>query len=235
MTFVVEFAGLPGAGKSTARAWVLELLGEAGARTPTPPKGAVGRLWWMAGKLVAVLAGARAFALGVRSVAASTRSLRHKLFACRALVTSLQARRLGTTGDGVLVLDEGVIQRAFMLFVDARKGADVDTACRYVRAAPMPDVLVYLRVQAETAAARQRARLDDHETLPTVGLPSRLLTLESAQLSATMAEGQRLLDATVETVRRHRSAVRIVEIDANDHAAVEGQLMARLAPLLRST
>lgn len=235
MTFLVEFAGLPGAGKSTASAWALEQFEDAGAARPSPPEGTLGRASWMLRKLVAVLAEARAFALGVRSVAVDSRSLRHKLFACRALAASLQTKRLSSPGDGVLVIDEGVVQRAFMLFVDTSGGADVDAACRYVRAAPLPDVLVYLRVHAETAAARQRARREYLEKLPpVVGLPNRILTLERARLSATMAEGQRLLDAVVETVRVFRPAVRIVEVDAEDQASVNGQLLTQLAPLLRN-
>lgn len=232
MSLVIEFAGLPGAGKSTARAWAVRQLGDWETVTLPPPTGLAGRISWLVRKGLVVAASIRVVVLGLCGVALGCRSVRHKVFAVRALVAVLHAHEVGRRSTRPLVLDEGVVQRAFMLFVDTEKGADVDRARRYVKAAPLPDVLVYLRVGADVATARQLARLTD-PSLPTVGLPSRLLTLEAGKLRYTLKEGERLLEAVTDSIRSHCPEVSVVEIDAATHDVVDQQLAARLGPYLQ--
>ncbi|HEX5532270.1 MAG TPA: hypothetical protein VFX33_00850 [Actinomycetales bacterium] len=208
---IVEFAGLPGAGKTTLRE---QLRSEAAARNEPVLAGHLlgaslsgrGRF---AGRATARVAGLvaepRVAAWGAAVLADRGRPWPERLFAVRLLAVTLDNHRWlrGQNPDTLVLVDEGFAQRAMLLLSGAGGGANLDRAQRYATAVPVPRVVVHVRIDPSDSVRRTAAR--DR------GLPARFARLSGDMLLASLADAARVLDVVVSELGRR--GARIVEVD----------------------
>lgn len=165
---VVELVGLPASGKSTlADRLVATVPGLRSARQgPGNPFARV------RSKLVSAYRGRAAITEGALGLISDSRPSLERVRSLRWLLTTLENYE---QLDGPIVLAEGALQRAVLLFYDAQRGLwDDGRVRRYVERAPRSDLVVHLEVAPEIAASRYRERLQqigektrlDHSSIP---------------------------------------------------------------------
>jgi thymidylate kinase len=241
---IVEFAGLPGSGKSTAADRLLELMAEEGVpakRLPMAPSPKVDK-WLPQPVKKALLAGGRAATMIshptmlsalVIGLGASERSRAEKWFAFRhAVVTAHALERAQNVSRelGHFVAPEGICQRAFSVFVDGAGVAQTRTVRRFVEGAPRPDVVIVLQVDPQIAYQRLVSRGYG-------GLSYRFDGLGEPELMQRFEAGGRLLtDAANHLATVSTPPVRITVLDADDLEAALDRLRSETVPfLLRET
>jgi thymidylate kinase len=237
---IVEFAGLPGSGKSTAADKLLELAAEQGVparRLPMAPSPRVGKDVPRPVEQ-ALLSGARAatmirhprmlsaLASGLRL---SERSRPEKWFAFRHAVVTAHAferAREASRDFGLLIAPEGICQRAFSVFVDGAGVADPRMARRFVGGAPRPDVVIVLQVDPHIAYQRLMSRGYG-------ALSYRFDGLVETELMQRFEAGHRLLiDAADHLATASTPPTRIAVLDADDLGAALDRLRSETIPLL---
>lgn len=242
---IVELAGLPGSGKTWQRNRLLSVLAAAdqpaqvarrlrdlasGAGPPAPESAHhVTRspsLW-----LGSWLRYPRVLVAALPAVARSPRSWSQKTFALRLLGLTLDDYRfLEENGDGdrVVLFDEGLVQRAFTMFVDrdgAPRATDVD---RYLEAMPRPDVVIFLAADPQRCLARLQAR--------PAGLPRRFQQIEATAVEEILVAGAAMFSHLIDGLQANGGeAPQVFLIDANDHDATSREIDERVLPLLTST
>ncbi|HEX5510968.1 MAG TPA: hypothetical protein VFX41_04590 [Actinomycetales bacterium] len=208
---IVEFAGLPGAGKTTLRE---QLRRELVARdvpvlaahllgtTAAAPAGPLRRA---AARGAGLLAQPRVTAWGVAVLADRGRSWRERLFALRLLAVTLDNHRWLRRQDpqSLVLVDEGFAQRAMLLLAGTGREVDLARAQRYARAVPVPRVVVHVRLDPSESVRRTAGR--DR------GLPARFARLSGDVLLSRLADAAAVLDVVVSELGRR--GARIVEID----------------------
>lgn len=226
---IVEFAGLPGSGKTTLHARAVESLSQQAHPVAFSDGGSVGHALH---KAAGVAVYRHCFRIGVTTVLRSPRSWQHRVFAIRSLATTLAAhhRQKQEPSHHVRLLQEGVVQRAFMLFIDPDSEVDEQRLSAYAQAVPLPDMLVFVRITPETATRRhlaksERPRLDMKQ--------NRLLRTTAPALLATFTRGTAVLEQVTEVLqRRSRGRMGVLTVDADDFAAADVQWRSRILPAL---
>lgn len=239
---ILEFVGLPGAGKSTLHSKLIARLSElnipvidgqsvagksAGHETRKSSKFRRFRHY-----VVALCIYYGTIWMAFRQLAASRRSLGEKVLAFRWVIVALGRYQMAASlaGDRALVVfDEGIMQRAFTLFQDIGGAGGSEAVRSYVRSAPLPDVVVRVRVNPKIALRRlsQRDR----------GLSARFAEASPEQLLRIMKDGQQMFDTMLEELRAsNRSNITVVtfEVEANDLDAASMELEKQLSPLIKS-
>ena len=217
---IIEFIGPMGAGKTTLYQKTIERLHSLGLTAFTPqmltelcgsrrrtyPR----RLWF---RLQSAWWSRRLAVLALRHLSTSQRSWEDKLIGLRWFLSSLgnqwKARRT-LAPHQVVLIDEGLGQRMFNIFIHDAGDIDLAGIRRYARAQPLPDVLVYLTVDAEVAIERALAR--------TRKMPPRFQSLDRTQLSALYVNTERAFDVLVDEIRATAPhPIDILVIRSNDH------------------
>ncbi len=218
---IVEFAGLPGGGKTTLLHEVDRMLSQSGIEVRSGAD--VRRSWIHPEHRAATLPGRlrRAGALVLRApllavvavtLIRSPRPRAERWVAFRWFVVALEQHLAASrVGDDVVVLiDEGMVQRTFLLFVEAAgvsRGRLVD---RYRRRAPRADLVVLVDAEPDVALGRLRGR--------SRGVAPRLEALGDEALSARFVEARGLLEGSA---NRAGGVVVTVALDGVDVGASE--------------
>ena len=196
MALIIELFGMPGAGKSTYRIQLTEELRAAGievaepgpmpreeGRYPRPLRSAATAL----SRVGLCLRNQRMLWWCLSVLRRSPRPFSQKVAAFRLVFVTLERYReyQGDASDRVHIIDEGSLQRLFLLLVE-RDGAqtEVDRSV-YMDAAPFADVLLHIQISPEDALARLTGRGRR--------LPPRLLGLGEHQARLCLAQGDALL------------------------------------------
>lgn len=220
---IIEFAGLPGSGKTTATERLLAVAGECGYNSSqlqlspfdSRSRIALGRAHCLARhpKMTAAL---------LQGVARRKAPFRSNLFALRHSIVTACAMwhaRAHEPSTGLIVAPEGIAQRAFMLFVDREGVADSSLVSRFLLGSPLPDVVIMLR--AVPAVALSRVRQRDHGPLS-----QRFDGLSDSELEKRLGAGQRLLLDTLGDIQEARPALRVTVLDSTDLPAA----LRRISP-----
>jgi hypothetical protein len=200
---IIELFGIPGSGKTTYRAHLAEWLRAGGLEVvdPGPPPKTEGRfqpLRSVADALERVglfLSNRRLILWCMNVLRRSPRTHGQKIAAFRFVFVTLERYRMyqRDASDRIYIIDEGSLQRLFLLLVE-RDGARTDVDRRaYIDAAPFGDLLVHVQTSPEECLARLAGR-DRH-------LSPRLLGLDDRQAQLRLAQGEALLaEAAAEAV-----------------------------------
>jgi len=231
---VVEFAGLPGSGKTTSIPTLEHALGSRGVealtriRVRTPPRAldrdgvlaSALRLPWFTWHRVRSVMRYRAAAVtAIRALARSSRTTKHKEAAFRRFAITLDnyessRSRRSSGSHGVVILSEGIAQSAWALFVNPPRDAPARgrEIAGFVEQVPVPDAVVYLRVPPEICLERLGARRP-------FGIHERFEGLEPRTLERVLSTGTAVLDQVVAGLAARGSVVVEVPGDApRDHA-----------------
>ncbi len=196
MAVIIELFGLPGAGKTTFRAQLIEKLKAAGIEVadPVPRPKTEGRFPQPLRSAAMALGRAGVFVRNRRVLwwclnvlRRSPRPFRRKTIAFRFVFATLERYEFyqRDTSDRVYIIDEGSLQRLFLLLVE-RDGARTEVDRRvYVDAAPFGDLLVHVQISPQQALARLAGR-SRH-------LSPRLMGLDDRQARLCLAQGDALL------------------------------------------
>ena len=234
---IIELIGLMGAGKTTLyrqaverlngrghSVWTNEVLGEL---CGSGRLACLRRLWfrtrssWWSRRLTIV---------ALRHLSRNGRSWRDTLTALRWFLTSLgnrwKARQI-LAPDQLALIDEGLGQRLFGIFIHDAGEIDLNGVRQYARVQPLPDVLIYLTVDPQVATMRV---LTGSKTLP-----PRFRSLDRVQLRTMFDNAAHALDVLVDEIRRTASdQVRIVVIRSEDLIAARRELDEHIDAILAS-
>lgn len=201
---IIEFVGVPGAGKSTI----------ARALRPLLPPGTLGLQLPPAGFRAspAFLARASAFLLSLRPFEAND---------LHRMVRLAEAHRVYLRPlPAPLLLEQGIIQRLWALLADRRAYSEAALeALVALLAGAAPDVIVRLRTAPAIAAARIGERPHGN---------SRYEDMDAATATARLGPADALYDRLVGLYRRHSTAA-VIELSGTDTVAHN---VARLAAFI---
>jgi hypothetical protein len=187
---IIEFAGLPGAGKSTIARGLRPLLPEVlGPQLPPASRRASPRLY-----------------AAVLSLGLSLRPLQlNDLHRCLKIIEGYNIYRHGLGAP--LLLEQGLIQRLWSAAADraAYDPVRLEGLVRLLAAAP-PDVIVWVRTAPESAAARILTRPHGN---------SRYERMEERDMVKRLGSADRLYENLIGLYRRHSSAA-ILELSGED-------------------
>lgn len=203
---IIEFVGLPGAGKSTITRGLREVYpGMLGPQVPKAPmRGSIG-----------VFASAASLFLSLRPWASNDLNRLSKL---------IEAHYVYQHGLGApLLLEQGLIQRLWSAVADRTRCPPQRLAGFAARVAQAgPDVIVWVRVRPETAAARILAR--------PVG-NSRYERMPEAEIIRRLGPADEVYEALIALYRLHSPAA-IIELSGEDPVSTS---VARVASFLKTT
>lgn len=222
---IIEFAGLPGSGKSTAAAGLLTSLADAGASPIAAADLAVAGGTLKLGRCAAVARHSQ-FAGDVARLAwRSPRTARERWLLLRTVAVTLQrfdaARALVPARP--VVFHEGIAQRSFLALVEAHGVGSQNDMARYLRHAPRPDVVILLRVDPSTCLDRLARRER--------GLPARLVGLSVHDVENRLDEADTMLARVVHGLDPTRDVTNVIQVDGEADDLQELVLQA-LEPLL---
>jgi hypothetical protein len=161
----------------------------------------------------------RAVSLAAMALLRSRRSRTETLDALRWLVVTLDNFRYASTLDSghVAVIDEGIVQRCFLLFVDRSGSAPWATTRQFLQHSPSSHVIVTVDVPPDVAVHRVGGRER--------GLPARFEGLDAQRLESLLAEARSMLqDCVVD--RAHQAGCRSLEIEGLGEEAGEAIIAA---------
>lgn len=187
---IIEFAGLPGVGKSTlVRSLQVSL---PAARGPQLPRAG-------AAASLAILPAALPLILSLRPFAGND---------LNRLVKLLEAHSIYQSGLGApLLLEQGLLQRLWSCLADRRAFSAARLSTLVEAMAPAaPDVIVWVRTTPETAASRIRARPSGN---------SRYERMPEAEIIARLEPAGRIYEQIIGLYRRH-AATSVLEIWGED-------------------
>jgi hypothetical protein len=218
---IVEFAGLPGSGKSTAAGRLQEAASARGIEVRTaldlrrdrsdPSARVQGLLPRMASQALAIASHPWAVWAAVAALGRSQRSPAEKWYALRHVFVTfkvLRAARRGNGSDALIVLPEGLCQRGFLTFVDGGGVGSRAGLRRFLADAPQPDVVILLRTPPGVALSRVARRGHGAISYRFDGLSRRAL-------HDRMIEGQQLLTDAAGFLASRRG-VRMIVLDGGD-------------------
>lgn len=219
---IIEFAGLPGAGKSTVALQLLDALDTEGAGALAGDSLAADPGVLFLARLRSVVRHPRFVASVLRYAWRSPRPASERWLLLRMIVVSLhrfdEAKALGRSKP--VIFHEGIVQRSFLALVEANSvGAEADVE-RYLRHAPRPDVVVWLRVDPLTCLERIVCRER--------GVPKRLSSLSSGAVVERFTQGEAMFDQVLRDLRSTGDTV-IARIDGTASNVLE-QVVHALEP-----
>ncbi len=197
MAAAVELFGVPGSGKTTFRR---NLASELAARGYTVADVSVvhiearsGTAKWLA-RFSLLVRFRRPLFWSARILITSPRSLGQKLDGLRFVAVTLErmAAVRSDQSNAVYIVEEGPLQRLFLLLVEANGVRSDGSRTAYVDRMPFGDVLVH--VQAAPAIAVERLAARDRR------LPPRLAGLDFIEATELLGRGDTLLRTTAEEI-----------------------------------
>lgn len=219
MNVLVEMAGLPGSGKSTLHQELRRRLVDRGLDMPPGsllPDGLPGasssritRTARTVGRrLHTATSERRAVSSALRTLATSPRSASEKVQALRFTLVTLETHRLARTSPmaPLCLVDEGILQRSFLLFVERDRVADQGAVEAFLHRCPLPDLVVWVDAAPEIALERLASR--DR------GLPPRLTGLSHDEALERLAAGDQLIRSGLDVMRASGVAVATVDSTA---------------------
>lgn len=218
---ILEFVGLPGSGKTTLcdelQRWLAD---ECGFLSTSGNRSDRNRLNIVLG----IFRYWRATSIAGRVLIESSRSRSDKLVAARWFLSTL-GRYARPKDRRTLVIDEGLLQRSFLLFLEREGYGSVDRIARYVKAIPLPDVVIMVEVDPAESLARleQRSR----------PVPRRFRTLANDDRLAVFTQGAQLLDLVLTTAsERSGSSTVVIRVPSEDVAEARRHLASEIATKL---
>jgi thymidylate kinase len=244
---IIEFVGVMGAGKTSLHRRATERLAALGhpvwthrmvadlaaarcaAALPTAPfhARAIARFRRLLFKTSVAWRSRGAVALAVGHLLRSKRPAGDVLKSLRRFLTCLAnywTARLSIPAEEIVLTDEGVVQKLCAVFIHGSGRVDLAAVRRYARTLPLPDVLVYVVVDAEIARARARVR--------SRRLAGRFAALQDAELRTVFADTASAFDALVNEIQTATPrAVRIIVVRTDDFERAKATLDAQIASL----
>lgn len=225
MAVIVEFVGLPASGKSTLKSELELALSRQGvpgfAYNSSQPGRGVRRVRSLWRSRLAVLAFARALVTDSRSLEQRIRAFR---WLGATLGTYDEAGRGGSLHD-VLILGEGVAQRAFLGFLDTQTAEVSPHLAAYLANIPKPHLAVYLKVDPHESVRRQQSR----RAVQSEPRKADRLDLPGDRLLAVMQAGDVFLAQLVGALA-NRHGVEVLGLDTTDLDAAIADLKDRVVP-----
>ena len=211
---IVEFVGLPGSGKTTlwrelreSDALGLVAQGHPGGRGAVVRAGL--RYW-------------RAALVALRVLVRSPRSWEDKLRAARWFLATLA--HYGVPAE-IVLLDEGLVQRSFLLFAEREQ---VDRAVeieRYFNSIPVPDVVIALIVAPAICVDRLHLRPRS--------VPKRFRGLSPEAVTTAFTAGWQMIEGALAALASSAKPCTIVRLAADDLDEAKIRLRQDVVPLLR--
>lgn len=227
--------GLPGSGKTTLHQTTFEELTKVSEFVLTPRTlgnsggGLSQRAQRTLNGVKVALTSKRLICLAVRHLLMSRGSKDERLFLARLFLAALTRYRYihsHRLWDWIILLDEGIVQRAVTIFVDGQREIDLSAVDDYARMIPTPDVLVYVKTDPEVAIQRAQTR-------PERGLSSRFQNLNPEHLYKVMTDAEFMLNNLVESIQRiNATTVRVVTVDSNDISTSQNKIQSCIVQLL---
>ena len=109
------------------------------------------------------------------------------------------------------LIDEGLLQRGFLLFTGTVNAAPTKEMSRYVRAMPAPDLVVHLRLDP----ADVQSRLGGRQRF----LPPRYARLATNELPLALSAGSKVLDEMLEQLNARIERPLLLTLDAHTSPA----------------
>ena len=231
---IIEFTGLPGSGKSTLNKAAEEFLRSKGYYVWTP------RNYWQRVWLRERASSPQRI-LGVTRKAAALlkpafvnfqlisvipwldvlrgRPFRHQKMVVNSFMSNLAeleaAKRVVLNGS-VALLDEGIVHRAYGLFVSPQKSINSKAVKGYARIVDLPDLLVYIRLNRTISLNRILER----------GVPLRMVGLKKAEILRMLSHGEILLDTLINSIRNRVFPIcNVLELDGEVMHTAKQNLM----------
>lgn len=203
---LIEFIGLPGSGKTTLCGRLRTALTDAGCDVWTQTD------YWKTGRIHAYARSFRDILGGIRiirnvpwahivAMGGEHRGLISKSILVNIAEHSAVARR---PGREIAVFDEGLVQRAYSIFVYRRPSMNVVTMMhRYIDSLKLPELLIHIKAPVSLALERICKR----------GVPHRMAGMSRDQMEAMLMRGDRLIEMVVDYVK---TSARVLDVDAGE-------------------
>lgn len=253
---IVEFAGLPGAGKTALHRRAIERLrafdvsvwparsvedihGSAAHDTldshlADPTLKGHSLLWSKLRKVTSlaqtIVQFRRLIGIAIWHLIKRHRTPRDKLRSLQRLRMILENQRrvrAQTVAEQIVLLDESVVHNVLNIFVDGISDIDLKAVRCYIHAIPRPHVLIYVKVDPVIAQQRCATRVR--------GLPKNMQAFTLERAHKAMTDSQEVLNMLVEEFQASKgTSTQVVSIDANDLARTNSEFDAHVIPYLVS-
>jgi hypothetical protein len=122
-------------------------------------------------------------------------SMRNKYMILNAFLSNLAERtavKRNVAKDTIALIDEGIVHRAYSLFVLPRELVNISEVISYVRSIELPDLLVYIRSAIPQCLDGISRR----------GVPLRMKRMTGSEALSMLVKGKFVLDTIVEELKR---------------------------------
>lgn len=231
---IIEFTGLPGSGKSTLNTAAEEFLRSRGYHVWTP------RNYWQilglrerATSPQRILSVTRKAAALLKPALVNFQLIRvipwlevlkgrpflHQKMVVNSFLSNLaelEAAKRVVSNGAVALLDEGIVHRAYGLFVLPQKSINSRAVKDYGRIVDLPDLLVYIRLKRAVSLNRMLDR----------GVPLRMVGLKNAESLRMLGNGEVLLDTLINSIRKRVSPeCHVLDLDGEVMHSAKQNLM----------
>lgn len=219
---IIEFTGIPGSGKTNLHKALENNLRRKGCYVWTPsqhwqslelqPQTNKSRRFLSITRKAATLVKPAInnihFVLSVPWIQAlSGLTFKYKKLIARSFLVNLaesEFAKLTRKESVIALMDEGIVHRAYSLFVTLNHEINHKALERYITMVNLPDLLVYVKLNVKRALQRIMAR----------GVPSRMTGLSYIQSEHMLVKGEQLLETLIQFIRQRRSnSCVIMEVD----------------------
>lgn len=165
---IIELVGVPASGKSTLRDQIVELLTEIGVEIVNTDRAFP--LQRFLRKARTIVVHWRVLLITLAALLRDSRTLAIRIRSFRWVLATLdQYSSWQRSRAGVLVLDEGVLQRSVLLFFHPSRAPKQALLNSYLRTIPYPSLVIRLVLAPGEAALRYTSRLSDVRQNPRPG------------------------------------------------------------------
>ena len=219
---IIEFTGIPGSGKTNLHKALENNLRRKGCCVWTPSQ------HWQSLELQQQTNKSRRFLSVTRKAttlvkpainnihfvlsvpwiqALSGLTFKYKKLIARSFLVNLaesEFAKLTRKESVIALMDEGIVHRAYSLFVTLDHEINHKALERYITMVNLPDLLVYVKLNVKRALQRIMAR----------GVPSRMTGLSYIQSEHMLVKGEQLLETLIQFIRQRRpNSCVIMEVD----------------------